>query len=227
MKEIENPNKELQLKAIKLNYNNIRDMKNPCKDVIEYINDLSQKDKIDLLRFSTNIQFLEYPNLDLQLYAIADGEPNNIIKYIENPHKKVRKYIDSYNKINENKESQLNAVKNGLNLNYISQYEYNKQGKDFKIDEEVELTAIKQNINSIRYCNIHTMGKKTFNYIISNESLRIKAVKSDAYFIELIKKPSKKVQISAVKNAYDSKFIISNCIKSEDLCQEIKDINGC
>ncbi len=205
-------NKELQLKAIKENYNNIRD-----------INDLSEKDKMDLLSVSTNIQFLEYPSLDLQLYAIADGEPNDIVKYIETPHKKVRKYIDSYNEINENKQSQLNAVKNGLNLNYISQYEYNKQGKDFKIDEEVELTAIKQNINSIRYCNIRTMGKKTFNYIISNESLRIKAVKADAYFIRLIKKPSSKVQLSAVKNAYDAKFIISDCIKSEDLCEELKE----
>ena len=44
-KEIENPSPKLQMIAIKNNFNIIRDMQNPCEEVLAYVNNLSMKKK--------------------------------------------------------------------------------------------------------------------------------------------------------------------------------------
>lgn len=222
-KNVENPSPKLQMIAIKVNFRIIRDLDNPCEEVLTYINNLSKKDKKDLLSWNSNIQFIQNPSTKLQMIAISSGEPDCNIIYIKNPSKKVLKYIKKYDSINENSDTQLKAVlDNGLNLRYIAHYEYNIQGDEFKINENVELSAIKQNIKAIKYCNNETMGKETLEYINSSEDLQVKAVKEDEYFISKIKKPSKKVQLSAVKNAYDSKFIVYEFINEKDLCKKLK-----
>jgi len=222
-REIENPSPELQMIAIKTNFRIIRNMKNPTEEVLTYVNNLSEKETKDLLSWSSNIQFIKNQSKELQIFAIKAGEPHDVINYIEKPCKKVLKYIKKYDSINTNEETQLKAVlKNGLNLVYVSHFEYWEQGEEFKINEDVELAAIKQNINAIKYCNIYNMGKGTLEYINSSEYLQIKAVKKEEYFIGQIDKPSKKVQIAAVKNAYAPDMIAFDFINAKDLCKELR-----
>lgn len=222
-KEIENPCPKLQMIAIKTNFKIIRGMQNPCEEVLTYVNNLSEKETKALLSWSSNIQFIKNQSKELQIFAIKSGEPHDVINYIEKPCKKVLKYIKKYDSININEESQLKAVlKNGLNLMYVRHFELYQQGEEFKINEDVELAAIKQNINAIKYCNIYNMGKGTLEYINSSEYLQIKAVKKEEYFIGQIDKPSKKVQIAAVKNAYAPDMIVFDFINEEDLCKKLK-----
>ncbi len=131
--------------------------------------------------------------------------------------------LERYDSINSKKGTQFKAVSdNGLNLKYVSHFEYWQQGDEFKINEEVETAAVKQNIKAIKYCNTGTMGKKILKYINSSEYLQLKAVKADEYFIMKIDKPSKKVQIAAVENAYDQEMFVYTFINEEDLCKELQ-----
>ncbi len=176
-----------------------------------------------LLSHSSNIQFINNPSEKLQIRAITAEEPSWAVTYIKNPCKKVINYIKKYDKINTNEDTQLKAViNNGLNLKYISHYEYCNQGDEFKINEKVELVALKQHIKAIKYCNIFTMGQKTIDYINSSEYLQIKAVKECEYFIHNIDKPSKKVQIAAVKSAEEPESIVLMFINEKDLCKKLK-----
>ena len=64
---------------------------------------------------------------------IKSGEPDQVIAYIKKPCKKVLKYIKKYDSINSNEKSQLKAVlNNGLNLIYVSHFEYLEQDKNLK-----------------------------------------------------------------------------------------------
>ena len=146
-----------------------------CIDVIlsidEYINDLSQKDKIEFIKKdSSAIRFISNPNKELQLKAVKQNgcaieyinnpdkdvqlaaieEDISAIKYINNPDKEVqlkavKKYYGHairYIK-NPDKEIQLEAVKqNGCAIGYIN-----------NPDKEVQLEAVKQNKKAFRYIN--------------------------------------------------------------------------
>jgi len=222
-KEIDNPSPKLQMVGIKRNFNIIRDMTNPCDEVLEYVNNLSDKDKSDLVSWSSNIQFIKEPNEKLQMHALLSGKPHLVIRYINNPAKKVLKYLKKYEKINEDTETQLEAVlKDGLNLRYIAHFEYWQQGDEFTIDKKVELSAIKQNIKAVKYLNTNSMNQETIDYINTDEDMQIKVLKLDEYFISNIKKPSEKVQLTAVKSAYDPLMIVYDFIKREDLCKKLE-----
>jgi hypothetical protein len=167
-----------------------------CIDVIlsidEYINDLSQKDKIEFIKKDSNaIRFISNPNKELQLKAVKQN--GRAIEYINNPDKDVQlaaieenisaiKYIN-----NPDKDIQLKAVKKyyGYAIRYIN-----------NPDKEIQLEAVKQDGYTIQYINN------------PDKDIQIEAVKENGLVIQYIKNPVKEVQLKAVKqNGLAIKYI--------------------
>jgi DUF971 family protein len=135
IRNIENPDKDVQLAAVNQNGNAIQYIKNPEKDV--------QLTAVNKNGYA--IDYIKNPEKDVQLAAV--NQNGYAIKYIKNPDKDVQ--LAAVNEDgyairlikNPEKDVQLAAVnRDGNAIQYIE-----------NPDKDVQLTAVKRNGNAIQY----------------------------------------------------------------------------